>query len=410
MPARAHRIAGSVAVLGGGLMGCCAALALAARGARVVLFERRSAPLRETSRATEGKIHLGFVYAADRSFCTARLMQRGAAAFGPLLEGWLGPGTIAPLVSEPFVYAVHRRSQVPVTAIEAHFDAIRRDWTGPPGAVAWSRMPQAELERSFDPDSIEAVYRTGEVAIDAGRLADRVAAAVRAEPRIEVRANVSVASVEGGAGAFRIRGVSAGHACVDGPFGQVANCLWANRPSVDVASGLPPPAAVMTRHKLGIWLRPASPPPAELLSTTIVLGPFGDIVVWPDGLIYVSWYPACMIGRQAGLAQTDWRDIRAGIDDAAIVRATIDALGRLCPPLAAAVAGARALVDGGSIYALGETDIDDPSSRLHERSAVGLVASRPGYFSVDTGKFTLAPLLAEGLAAQIAGGPPPGLA
>jgi hypothetical protein len=51
-------------------------------------------------------------------------------------------------------------------------------------------------------------------------------------------------------------------------------------------------------------------------------------------------------------------------------------------------------VKGGWIFAWGDTDIGDPKSELHRRSALG--AHRQGrYLSVNTGKLTLAPLFAE---------------
>jgi hypothetical protein len=57
-------------------------------------------------------------------------------------------------------------------------------------------------------------------------------------------------------------------------------------------------------------------------------------------------------------------------------------------------------VAGGAIFALGETDIDDPESRLHERYKVG-ITSVGNYHSVDTGKYSLAPLLASRVADRI---------
>lgn len=48
-----------VAVLGGGLQGCCIALALADRGVEVTLFDRNDDLLSRTAVANEGKIHLG---------------------------------------------------------------------------------------------------------------------------------------------------------------------------------------------------------------------------------------------------------------------------------------------------------------------------------------------------------------
>ena len=59
-------------------------------------------------------------------------------------------------------------------------------------------------------------------------------------------------------------------------------------------------------------------------------------------------------------------------------------------------------VAGGIIAAAGETDIDDPNSRLHMRIDVG-VCSVDGYHSVDTGKYTLAPMYALEVANRICG-------
>jgi len=63
----------SVAILGGGLTGCCTALVLAERGARVTLFDRADSLFARTSLHNEGKIHFGYVYARDSSLATARL-------------------------------------------------------------------------------------------------------------------------------------------------------------------------------------------------------------------------------------------------------------------------------------------------------------------------------------------------
>jgi len=73
-------------VLGAGRAGYGVALE---RGERVVLFERRGAPMQEASRWCEGKIHLGFVHANDPSLRTARAMVDGALAFAETLERWV---------------------------------------------------------------------------------------------------------------------------------------------------------------------------------------------------------------------------------------------------------------------------------------------------------------------------------
>ena len=53
-------------------------------------------------------------------------------------------------------------------------------------------------------------------------------------------------------------------------------------------------------------------------------------------------------------------------------------------------------VSAGVIFSWGQSDIDDPQSELHERWDVGIHAT-DGYFSIDTGKLTCAPLFASGL-------------
>jgi hypothetical protein len=59
-------------------------------------------------------------------------------------------------------------------------------------------------------------------------------------------------------------------------------------------------------------------------------------------------------------------------------------------------------VAGGVIVAAGETDIDDPHSRLHTRTSVGIRSSN-GYHSVDTSKYTLAPMYAIEIADRVCG-------
>jgi hypothetical protein len=54
------------------------------------------------------------------------------------------------------------------------------------------------------------------------------------------------------------------------------------------------------------------------------------------------------------------------------------------------------------IYALGTTDVDDASSELHARSAIGL-QSRGRYHSLDTGKYTLVPYWGKRVADRVEG-------
>jgi hypothetical protein len=57
-------------------------------------------------------------------------------------------------------------------------------------------------------------------------------------------------------------------------------------------------------------------------------------------------------------------------------------------------------VDAGVIFAWGETDITDRESELHNRSKAGIF-SDDGYHTIDTGKLTMAPLLAHEAANRV---------
>jgi hypothetical protein len=136
-----------------------------------------------------------------------------------------------------------------------------------------------------------------------------------------------------------------------------------------------------------------------------VLGAFGDLVEYGGGDLYLSWYP---VGRHGMVTSSrppeewskggqpdDIRDLRT--QTFAAMRSLIPAVGSI--PDAAVAA---ATVQSGIIYARGTTDIDDPGSGFHQRHAIG-PRSFGHYHSVDTGKYTMAPLFARRLAEQITG-------
>ena len=99
-----------VAVLGGGIQGSCLALELAQHDVQIDLIEAAPSIMSGASRHTEGKIHLGFVWANDPSLRTADVQMRGAMSFLPLLRGWLGEAVDDIGRSSAFRYAVHRDS------------------------------------------------------------------------------------------------------------------------------------------------------------------------------------------------------------------------------------------------------------------------------------------------------------
>ena len=113
-----------VVVIGAGITGCSAALMLARRGARVTLVDQATRPFSGASRWNEGKIHLGYLYAADPSLPTARRLLPGGLAFRPLVEELLSSSLQPVTTQEDDLYLVHRDSVVDVTAMRRHVAAV----------------------------------------------------------------------------------------------------------------------------------------------------------------------------------------------------------------------------------------------------------------------------------------------
>jgi glycine/D-amino acid oxidase-like deaminating enzyme len=395
----------AIAILGGGILGGCTALELADRGHHVVLFERNAELLSEASLHNEGKLHLGFVYAADPTFRTAERMIRGAVRFMDVLERWIPSVQLHGMVARPFDYLVHRDSMITVPQVEHHFamvSAALEEHVSPsvrhapvhPDRPSFRRLSDAELSTRYDPSLIAAAFETSEIAIDPWAVATALRRALRAHPRIELRMSTRVIRVhERNDRSFDVL-CENDEAPRIGPFDGVVNALWTNRHAIDQRSGIATGPTSFTRRKLGVSLL-LREMPATMPSVTVMLGPFGDTVCYQSGRVYLSWYPDCMIGVTTRIEETDWTRVLEAVDHEWVRARTLEALGALCPPVRelARMTDVDVVVNGGSIFALAVSDIDDPASGLHERIDRG-ATERDRYLSVDTAKYTLAPALA----------------
>ncbi|MGI8631595.1 MAG: FAD-dependent oxidoreductase [Solirubrobacterales bacterium] len=398
----APRSRNRVAVLGGGLQGACVAMELAAGGATVDLFEARERCLTAASSQNEGKIHLGYVYANDPTRSTAQIMVRGALSFWPLLRRWLGDAAQSIPVSRPFNYVVHARSLLSAEQVEGHLHACHElarqeigseaaDYLGHDPRVAPVRLSRHELAALYDRESVSAAFRTPERAIDPEALAGLVRRRLDVDPSIRCRPGSRVQAVQRRNGGHEVEFLHAGRVRRE-RYDQVVNALWESRLAVDRTMGIEPPRRWMWREKHYVRVSAGH---YDVPCTTIVLGPFGDVVAYPDGDLYLSWYPVGLRGVSTELAPPAWPsasaggfsdELRHGIQEG--LTAIVPAVGRL----PSQIDGAK--IKRGLIFAWGQSDIDDPASELHERHAIG-VHSFEGYHSVDTGKLTTAPLFGK---------------
>ena len=400
-----------VAVLGGGLQGACVALELARSGIPVDLYEKSDRCVSQASAQNEGKIHLGYVYAKDRTLDTARLMIRGALSFSPLIRRWIGSEIERVPVSRPFYYAVHKDSLLSADEVEGHLracNAIAREM-GNGDAIDYlgadyRRSPVRMKSHGdlFDDASIVAAFVTPEVAVDAAVLAGFVRERLTAEPQINCIVNANVIDVSIAGSRVEVQFEIAGERRREG-YDHVVNALWDGRLAIDATLGIHPVRPWLFRTKFYVRSDPAAPIRA-LPSTTIVLGAFGDVVGYPGGGFYLSWYPAGMRHVSRELRPSGW-PLDLDQDMSSRMRETIVSSLAGIVPAVASLDRARlesCRIQGGVIFAWGATDITDPSSELHARSDVG-ARSYGRYHSIDTGKLTLAPLFAKAMADRIRG-------
>lgn len=403
-----------IGVLGGGLQGCCTALALAERGLHVVLFDKNKGLLTKAAIANEGKIHLGYMYAADPTLLTAKTMMTGAFAFAPFFERYLGQAAQALSTSTPTVYVVHRDSQHDVEAVSSYLHAVHAlvvdharnhhaRYFGMEVAGSLRPWSKSELEAAFNSASVLAAFESPELAIDPAALAVHLRAAIAAHPKIEVRCRHRVVAAAGGPQSVEVM--------TDGPdgpasdcFDHVVNALWDGRLALNETIGLRTTRRWLHRLKYGISFR-LPPGTATLPSATIVSGPFGELISYADGRVYVTWYPSCLRAISVAVAPPDWPTYPDEPTRSEVLRGTLRALADIMPAVGELDPNALpdTCVKGGVIVAWGETDIYDPQSGLHRRYEIG-ITSVDRFHSLDPGKLTMAPYFAEQCADRISFG------
>jgi len=400
----------TVAIIGGGIQGVCSALALARLGALVTIFEAAESLLDRASFRSEGKIHLGFVYANDPTGTTADLMLDAALHFAPLIDGWIGPVDWHRLRSRPFAYATLPDSQLSFDQLRTHYERIdhlyiRNYRTS--GLHYLGQTPDSLLNGTMASwnNAVRLVAATAEVALDRSQFRDRMCRAIAAAPSIEVRSGCRVEEIAKTPGGFRVSLMESTPPTLSRgqgermrqDFAAVVNCSWTDRLRLDKQLGIEPDRGWVYRLKYRVLGR--LPGAACRPSLTFALGPYGDVVTYPDDRVYISWYPVCMRGWSRDLAPpAEWEPPCSGRTPAALVADVTEAVlrefGKIIPELRNTQVET---VDAGVIFSWGTRDIDQPESELHRRSDIGVEGGN-GYYSINTGKFTCGPLFASRLA------------
>lgn len=399
-----------VAVLGGGGVGVCAALELARLGSHVDLFERDDVPISRASRVNEGKIHQGFVYGKDDSRRTMQLMLQGALSFESCLSRWIDAGS-AFHFSTPFIYAVHHNTMVSVDGLRRHYAACCQafndlarssglHYLGLDEPASVRELVSSQLDGMFDPNFVTHGFATAERSVDPQVIASHLRRAVLNEPRLSITTGARIVDIRRDSRFhFHIRYDDGNHQ-VSGPYDQVVNATWEDRLRIDAGMGMKPKRPWLFRHKFGHRVRIALEE-AALPSATMVLGSFGDLVNFGPNGFYLHWYPIGMVGSTSSLEiPAAWAEMSQE-RRYEVFRRSLDQWVQFCPMLGE-IDFQVETVDplSGVIFSWGDTPLDDPDSELHTRYDIG-IQSEDGYHTINTGKYTMVPLLAVQVAERV---------
>jgi len=361
------------------------------------------------SRWNEGKVHLGYLYSADPSLRTARHVLPGGIAFGRLLSGLLGEALQGQTTADDDIYLVHRGSIVEADGVRHYLDAVSeivreqpcsRDYLCDASRARARALSRSELESIADTRRIVAGFRVPERSVRTGWIADRLCDALASEPRISLRMGVRVTSATPLGpvdGPWRVRGDGG----VDETFDVVLNALWHGRLAIDHTAGLAPEGQWSNRYRVSIFVRTSGP--ICVPSAIAAVGPFGDIKNYNGRDFYLSWYPAGLRFESTSVLPEQPLPLTLQ-ERLKLVERVGEGLKTVMPGAGEVLENVEDLVvEGGFVFAMGQGSLADPRSSLHRRDRFG-VRRYGRYFSVDTGKYSTAPWLAEALAAEIVGG------
>jgi hypothetical protein len=383
-------------------MGCTTSVFLARKGAEVTLFEGTPKLMDGASRWNEGKVHLGYLYAADPSLSTAARVLPGGLAFKALIEQLLEVPITAAVTQEDDFYLLHPDSVVEADEMNLYFQRVSElvaqhhqngDYLAPLGKP--ERLSRFHLD-TIGSDRIQAGFRVPERSVRTAWIADRLVEAVNATSRVTALKDTRVQRVDSVTdswnGPWRIQTNQGTFASFD----VVVNALWGGRLEVDVASGLDPAPGWSHRFRLSLFLKTREK--LSLPSVVLAAGPFGDVKNYDGHNFYASWYPVGLLAEGTSVRTPDIPPIP---DPDAFSQAVAQGLSRWIPNTTELFRRAEsAVLGGGWVFARGQGSLADRQASLHLRDRFG-VERRGTYFSVDSGKYSTAPWLGHSIAHEI---------
>jgi hypothetical protein len=373
----------SFAVIGGGTLGSLIALRLSNLGLNVEIFESKPELLKGASYLGEGKIHLGYTYGLSKESSYEQLVE-SALTFTENIENSIcKPVDWKDITSIPFSYKVAENSLISPDEFINHGKNIINTIKQKKHLETYLGLPVEEimgLERTS-----ERSFITSERAVDLEKLREIIIAEINARENITVNVNSEILLVKTDSHDKYILSNNGDE--LEQRFDYVINCTWEKRYLLDQMfwDKLP---VLNYRTKLYVYAKTS----LQEAAFTTVLGKYGDLVIFNTGRLYGSDYLTGLTSftnevlpnfaeRQSlpeELVSKHWESFKSRF--------------LLEVPELSEVADITTFER--SVVAVGDSDIDEFNSGLHDRSPHYL--NRKGnYISVLGTKMTTIPQLAK---------------
>lgn len=393
-----------IAILGAGIMGSSLGLFLARKGANVTLFDKAKEPMSAASRWNEGKIHLGYLYAADPSLGSAEHVMPGGLKFRSLVEELLETSIESAITPYNDIFLCHRDSVVKPEAMESYMKQVTELMLQHPDSAHYladftnvqpERLNENALAELSGSSDIVAGFSVPEHSVETTWIADRFVKSLHEEEHIEFMMQTKIEAVNSlngnHTGPWSIETSSGTFSSYD----YVVNALWEGRMAIDLTVGIQPSGVWSNRYRQSLFVRTSKPvlTPSAIIST----GPFGDIKNYNNRNFYLSWYTDGLRVDSSDIVPPEIESLDMPSHDF-FSHTVFNHLQTYLPWAERIREHAEDIrVEGGWVFAAGKGKLSNPSSTLHKRSDYGIFR-KGNYISVDTGKYSTAPLLAKTLA------------
>lgn len=263
-------IRADVVVIGGGFYGCCLAVYLRRRFAKVMLVEREPTLMLRASRVNQARLHNGYHY--PRSFLTAARSHANLAVFREQFPEGVESGF-------RHLYGIARNDS---KVGRRHFERLIKTIGMP------IRPVPDKLMRLFNNRLVEAVYEVEEPAFNVDALRDVIARQL-AEADVDVRLDTDIRQVLALTGRQPVVEMTAGTTVT---ADWVFNCTYAGLNRVVATDPASQPALAHQLAEVALI-----EPPEEIrdLGITIMDGPFFSVMPFPSerlhSLTHVRYTP-----------------------------------------------------------------------------------------------------------------------